>query len=469
MSSVVSDVKLPLSVIVLAAGQGTRMKSNLPKVLHCIAGQPLVEHVIKDALELNASDIHVVFGHGGEQVQQALFSYDLSWAEQAEQLGTGHAVEQALPPIPDDHLVLLLYGDVPLITVETLQQLINVSVLDNGDDALALLTARLDDPTGYGRIVRAGKDNSGAVQAIVEQKDASEEQLSIDEINTGMLAVKADLLKKWIGKLDNNNAQGEFYLTDIVGMAAADGVAITSANPSEICEIEGVNNKRQLAELERAFQLRQARQLMEDGLTLRDPTRFDLRGELIIGRDVEIDINAIIEGRVELADGVIIGPNVVLKNVSIGRDTKVDANCVLEDSVVGINCAIGPFARLRPQTNLANKVKVGNFVEIKKSVIADGSKVNHLSYVGDTTMGSNVNVGAGTITCNYDGANKHQTIIGDDVFIGSDTQLIAPVTVASGSTIGAGSTITRDTPDNALTLSRAKQTSVNGWTRPSKK
>lgn len=459
------SIEKPLSVIVLAAGQGTRMKSNLPKVLHCIAGRPLVEHVITDALELGAADIHVVFGHGGEQVKQALSSYELNWAEQAEQLGTGHAVEQALPAIPDDHLVLLLYGDVPLITVDTLQRLIAATA----NDSLALLTAKLADPTGYGRIVRDGKDNSGAVQAIVEQKDANQEQLAIDEINTGMLAVNATLLKNWIGKLDNNNAQREFYLTDIVGMAAADGVAITSANPAEICEIEGVNNKRQLAELERAFQLRQARQLMEDGLTLRDPTRFDLRGELIIGQDVEIDINAVIEGRVELADGVIVGPNVVLKNVSIGRGTRVDANCVLEESVVGENCTIGPFARLRPQTNLANKVKVGNFVEIKKSDIADGSKVNHLSYVGDTTMGSNVNVGAGTITCNYDGANKHQTIIGDDVFIGSDTQLIAPVTIAAGSTIGAGSTITRDTPDNALTLSRVKQTSIDGWTRPSKK
>lgn len=466
MSSVVDK---PLSVVVLAAGQGTRMKSSLPKVLHTIAGRPLVEHVIQDALELDATGIHVVYGHGGEQVQQALSSYDLFWAEQAEQLGTGHAVEQALPAIPDEHLVLLLYGDVPLITVSTLRRLLSASVLDNGDDALALLTAKLDDPTGYGRIVRDGENNDGAVQAIVEQKDASEAQLAINEINTGMLAVKADLLKKWISRLDNNNAQGEFYLTDIVGLAVADKVAVNTANPSEICEIEGVNNKRQLAELERAFQLRQARRLMEDGLTLRDPNRFDLRGELIIGRDVEIDINVVIEGRVELGDGVSIGPNVVLKNVRLDSGTKVDANCVLEDSSVGAHCTIGPFARLRPQTRLSDRVKIGNFVEIKKSDIADDSKVNHLSYVGDTTMGSNVNVGAGTITCNYDGANKHQTIIGDNVFIGSDTQLIAPVTIASGSTIGAGSTITRDTPDNTLTLSRVKQTSIDGWTRPVKK
>lgn len=456
------SVEKPLSVVVLAAGQGTRMKSNLPKVLHCIAGKPLVEHVISDALALNATGIHVVYGHGGERVQAALSEYNLTWAEQAEQLGTGHAVEQALPAIPDDHLVLLLYGDVPLISVDTLRRLIAASE----KDALALLTAHLQDPTGYGRIVR---DTAGQVQCIVEQKDASAEQLAIDEINTGMLAVNAGLLKKWIARLENNNAQGEFYLTDIVGMAVSDDVTINTASPDEQCEIEGVNNKRQLAELERAFQLRQARQLMEQGLTLRDPARFDLRGELLIGRDVEIDINVLVEGRVELADGVVVGPNAVLKNVSIGRDTQVHANCVLEESIIGGQCDIGPFARIRPQTNLASNVKVGNFVEIKKSDIADGSKVNHLSYVGDTSMGKNVNVGAGTITCNYDGANKHQTIIGDNVFIGSDSQLVAPVTIADGATIGAGSTITRDTNADTLTLSRAKQVSVEGWKRPEKK
>ena len=459
-------VKTPLSVVVLAAGQGTRMKSSLPKVLHTIAGQPLLVHVINDALELAAVDIHVVFGHGGDQVQAALADFNVSWVEQAEQLGTGHAVEQALPAIPDDHLVLLLYGDVPLITVETLKRLIAVSVLENGDDALALLTATLDDPTGYGRIVR---DNAGNVLAIVEQKDASPEQLAIDEINTGMLAVKGALLKKWIKQLDNNNAQGEYYLTDIVGLAVSDGVTVSTANPTERCEIEGVNNKRQLAELERAFQLRQARVLMDEGLTLRDPARFDLRGELSIGRDVVIDVNVLIEGHVELADGVVIGPNCILKNVRIGRGTQIQANSLLEDSVVGEHCDIGPYARLRPQTQLADKVKVGNFVEIKKSEIAEGSKVNHLSYVGDTTMGANVNVGAGTITCNYDGANKHQTIIGDNVFIGSDTQLVAPVTIADGATIGAGSTITHDAVANELTLSRSKQVCVPGWHRPKKK
>jgi bifunctional UDP-N-acetylglucosamine pyrophosphorylase / glucosamine-1-phosphate N-acetyltransferase len=454
--------EMPLSVIVLAAGQGSRMKSRLPKVLHHIAGKPLLEHVISDAVGLGAADIHVVYGHGGEQVQQAMSSYDVSWAEQAEQLGTGHAVAQALPPIPGDHLVLLLYGDVPLITVKTLRGLI--AACEGG--ALGLLTAILDDPSGYGRIVR---DSNNQVQSIVEQKDASESQLAITEINTGMLAVNASKLKKWIAQLDNNNAQGEFYLTDIIAFAVADGVAINTASPSEICEIEGVNNKRQLAELERSFQLRQARQLMEAGLTLRDPNRFDLRGELVIGSDVEIDINVIIEGRVELADNVVVGPNCVLKNVSIGSGTQLLANCVLEDSELGEHCDIGPFARIRPQTQLANRVKVGNFVEIKKSTIAEGSKVNHLSYVGDTTMGSNVNIGAGTITCNYDGANKHQTIIGDNVFIGSDTQLVAPVTIADGATIGAGSTITRDATAGSLTLSRAKQILIDGWQRPVKK
>jgi bifunctional UDP-N-acetylglucosamine pyrophosphorylase/glucosamine-1-phosphate N-acetyltransferase len=456
----------PLSVVVLAAGQGTRMQSDLPKVLHTIGGEPLLVHVIKAAMALSASQISIVYGHGGGQVQEALSQYSLQgnihWVEQSQQLGTGHAVEQALPGIPDDHLVLLLYGDVPLISVETLQKLIAATA----NDALALLTAELENPTGYGRIVR---DTAGNVLSIVEQKDAAPDQLAIKEINTGMLAVKADKLRKWISRLDNNNAQGEFYLTDIVGLAVEDNIKISTANPNEICEIEGVNNKRQLAGLERAFQQRQANQLMEAGLTLRDPARFDLRGELIIGRDVEIDVNVVVEGRVELGDKVSIGPNTVLKNVAIGSGTRVHANCVIENSVMGSRCEIGPFARVRPDTRLADGVKIGNFVEIKKSEIAAGSKISHLSYVGDTTMGANVNVGAGTITCNYDGANKHQTIIGDNVFIGSDTQLIAPVTIEEGATIGAGSTITRDAPGETLTLSRSKQVSKQGWRRPVKK
>jgi len=456
----------PLSVVVLAAGQGTRMQSDLPKVLHTIGGEPLLVHVINAAMALSASQISVVYGHGGGQVQEALSQYSLQgniqWVEQSQQLGTGHAVEQALPGIPDDHLVLLLYGDVPLISVETLQKLIAATA----NDALALLTADLENPAGYGRIVR---DTAGNVLSIVEQKDAAPDQLAIKEINTGMLAVKAAKLRKWISQLDNNNAQGEFYLTDIVGLAVRDNTKVSTANPDEICEIEGVNNKRQLAELERAFQQRQANRLMEAGLTLRDPARFDLRGELIIGRDVEIDVNVVVEGRVELGDKVSIGPNTVLRNVLIGSGTRVHANCVIADSVMGSRCEIGPFARVRPDTNLADSVKIGNFVEIKKSEIAAGSKISHLSYVGDTTMGANVNVGAGTITCNYDGANKHQTIIGDNVFIGSDTQLVAPVTIEEGATIGAGSTITRDAPGETLTLSRSKQVSKQGWRRPVKK
>jgi len=455
-------VQSPLSVVVLAAGQGTRMKSRLPKVLHTIAGRPLLEHVINDARALGAADIHVVYGHGGEQVREALSEYELDWIEQKEQLGTGHAVAQALPAIADDHLVLLLYGDVPLITEHTLRRLMAAS----SGESLALLTARLDDPTGYGRIVR---DATGQVQCIVEQKDASAEQLLIHEINTGMLAARAAQLKRWVARLGNDNAQGEFYLTDIVGFAVGDGVPVNTAHPDQQYEIEGVNNRRQLAELERAFQMRQARQLMEDGLTLRDPARFDLRGELIIGRDVEIDVNVVIEGRVELADDVCIGPNAVLKNVTVGAGTRVHANSVLEDSSIGANCDIGPFARIRPGTRLAEQVKVGNFVEIKKSEIATGSKVNHLSYIGDTTMGENVNIGAGTITCNYDGANKHRTVIGDEAFIGSDTQLVAPVSVGAGATIGAGSTVTRDAEPGKLTLSRAQQVSVDGWRRPEKK
>jgi len=453
---------MPLSVVVLAAGQGTRMKSDQPKVLHTIGGQPLLWHVIQAARSLNAADITVVYGHGGDQVKSALVEENVRWVEQAEQLGTGHAVEQALPLIPDNHAVLLLYGDVPLITPETLTQLVTVAE----KNTLALLTTELDNPAGYGRIVR---DSTGKVQCIVEQKDAGPEQLAIKEINTGMLALRSNELRQWIQKLDNDNAQGEFYLTDIIGLAVNDGLNIETVKPASTMEIEGVNNKRQLAELERAYQLKLANEYMEAGLTLRDPARFDVRGEIQFGKDVVMDINVVIEGKVILGDRVTIGPNVVLKDISIADDSVVHANCVLENSIVGKYCEIGPFARVRPDTELADQVKVGNFVEIKKSTIAAGSKVNHLSYVGDTTMGSNVNVGAGTITCNYDGANKYQTIIGDNVFIGSDTQLVAPVKVGDGATIGAGSTITRDAPANELTLSRAGQVTKEGWKRPVKK
>ncbi len=453
---------MPLSVVVLAAGQGTRMKSDIPKVLHEIGGTPLLTHVIKAARVLDSADITVVYGHGGDQVQSVLSDEKINWVEQSEQLGTGHAVQQAMPSVPDNHVALLLYGDVPLITSETLKKL----VVAAEQNALALLTAKLENPTGYGRIVR---DSTDKVQCIVEQKDATEEQLTINEINTGMLAVRSNELRQWVNRLDNKNAQGEFYLTDIVGFAAEDGVGINTRQPESAEEIEGVNNKQQLANLERAYQSRLANTYMDNGLTLRDPNRFDVRGDLSFGRDVIIDANVIIEGNVSLGDRVNIGPNVVLKNISIGNDTNVHANCVLEKSTIGTSCEIGPFARIRPDTELADQVKVGNFVEIKKSTIAEGSKVNHLSYIGDTTMGSQVNIGAGTITCNYDGANKHQTIIGDKVFIGSNTQLIAPVTVSDGATIGAGSTITRDAPSNTLTLTRPKQVTREGWKRPEKK
>ena len=453
---------MPLSVVVLAAGQGTRMKSDIPKVLHEIGGAPLLMHVIRAAQTLGAEDITVVYGHGGEQVQSALSDHKISWVEQKEQLGTGHAVEQAMPEVPDNHTALLLYGDVPLITADTLKKLVAAAE----QNSLALLTAELENPTGYGRIVR---DSAGKVQCIVEQKDATEDQLAINEVNTGMLAVRSNELRQWVDRLDNNNAQGEFYLTDIIGFAVEDGISINTTHPASTTETEGVNNKRQLADLERVYQSRMANEYMDNGLTLRDPNRFDVRGSLTFGRDVIIDANVIIEGNVTLGDRVNIGPNVLLKNITIGNETNVHANSVLESSTIGEACEIGPFARIRPDTQLADEVKVGNFVEIKKSTVSEGSKVSHLSYIGDTTMGSHVNIGAGTITCNYDGVNKHQTVIGDNVFIGSNTQLIAPVVVGDGATIGAGSTITRGAPSGALTLTRPRQVTKEGWKRPKKK
>ena len=453
---------MPLSVVVLAAGQGTRMKSDLPKVLHEIGGIPLLSHVIRAAQALDVADITVVYGHGGDQVQSIISDEDISWVEQVKQLGTGHAVKQAMPSVPDDHTTLLLYGDVPLITAITLQKLVK----STEQNFLSLLTAKLDNPTGYGRIVR---DSEGSVQCIVEQKDATNEQLVINEVNTGMLAVRSNELREWVNRLDNNNIQKEYYLTDIISFAVKDGMSIHTINPDNTMEIEGVNNKKQLAELERAYQKRMADEYMENGLTIRDPARFDVRGKLSFGKDVVVDINVIFEGDVTLGDGVYIGPNSVLKDINIGNNTSVHENCVLEKSTIGNDCDIGPFARIRPDTELADQVKIGNFVEIKKSTVATGSKVNHLSYIGDTTMGSQVNVGAGTITCNYDGVNKHQTIIGDNVFIGSNTQLIAPVTVGDGATIGAGSTITRGAPSDALTLTRPKQVTKKGWKRPAKK
>jgi bifunctional UDP-N-acetylglucosamine pyrophosphorylase/glucosamine-1-phosphate N-acetyltransferase len=449
------------SVIILAAGKGTRMRSNLPKVLHTLAGRPLLAHVIDTAHEIDARQIHVVYGHGGEQVPRAFDDRSLSWVEQAEQLGTGHAVRQAMPGIPDGHVVLVLYGDVPLIRPETLMQLLDAAA----GGALALLTARFPDPSGYGRIIR---DAEGRVRRIVEHKDADAEQLAVDEINTGFLAVQAGRLRHWVDALENDNAQGEFYLTDVIAMAVAEGVEIRTTQPQELEEVAGVNDRNQLAVLERHYQMSQARRLMTEGVTLRDPARFDLRAELVCGRDVEIDINVILEGRVELGDGVRIGPNCLLRDAVIGDGVEIKANTVIEDAMVGARAIIGPFARLRPGTVLAERVHVGNFVEIKKSQVAAGSKINHLSYIGDASVGERVNIGAGTITCNYDGAHKHRTVIGDDAFIGSDTQLVAPVKVGAGATLGAGTTLTRDAPAGELTLSRVRQSTLKGWKRPQK-
>lgn len=455
------DIKL--STVILAAGKGTRMRSDLPKVLHRLAERPLLEHVVDTARSISHDDIHVVVGHGSELVKEQLAHKDgIDWIEQIEQLGTGHAVQQAMSDINAKNTVLVLYGDVPLIRQDTLSKLLEIT----DDNTLALLTVELEDPSGYGRIVR---NKDGKVVRIVEHKDANKDELKIGEINTGILAVKASYLRKWLDKLDNNNVQGEYYLTDIISMAAEDGLQIATSSPESEIEIMGVNDKQQLSVLERELQRRQAERLMKEGVTLIDPNRFDLRGEVVVGSDVVIDINVILEGKIELGNRVHIGPNTIIKNAQIGDDVVIQANCVIEDAIVGEQSKIGPFARIRPDTELAASVHIGNFVEIKKSEIGEGSKVNHLSYIGDTTIGSKVNIGAGTITCNYDGANKHRTIIEDNVFIGSDTQLVAPVTIEKGATIGAGSTITHKAPEDELTLSRSKQLTRKGWKRPIKK
>ena len=453
---------MSLSVIILAAGQGTRMRSALPKVLHPLGGLPLLQHVIATARQLQPAGIQVVYGHGGEQVRDALAHEAVDWVEQAEQLGTGHAVARAMPATVDQDTVLVLYGDVPLISPATLTPLVEQAAAGS----LAVLTAILDDPHGYGRMVR---DTDGKLVGIVEQKDADPGQLGINEINTGFLAAPAAALRGWLDRLENSNTQGEYYLTDVVAMAAADGVAVNSTRAGHVYEILGVNDRVQLAALERIYQSKQAERLMRDGVTLADPDRLDVRGEVISGTDCFIDVNVLLEGRVELGERVRIGPNCCIKNASISDDVEIFANCVIEDCVIGSRSRIGPFARIRPETRLAEQVHVGNFVEIKKSRVAAGSKINHLSYIGDTDMGSHVNVGAGTITCNYDGAHKHLTEIGDNVFVGSDTQFIAPVKVGDGATIGAGSTITRDVPADELTLSRSPQQTRTGWKRPVKK
>ena len=450
-----------MNIVILAAGQGKRMHSNLPKVLHPLAGKPLVRHVIDTVRTLSPSRLCIVYGHGGDAVRSALDAPDLSWALQEPQLGTGHAVLQALPFLDGQGTTVVLYGDVPLIRAETLRRLIHAAA-----DGLAVLTVDVEDPQGYGRMVR---DTSGQVVRIVEQKDATPEERAIREINTGIMAMPTARLGNWLSRLSRDNAQGEYYLTDVVGLATEDGVPVRTASPDHAWEVLGVNSKVQLAELERVAQRSRAEQLMEQGVRLADPARIDVRGELRCGRDVFIDVNCVFEGLVVLDEAVEIGPNCVLKDARIGPGARLEAFTHVEDAVVGADGRIGPFARLRPGAELAEDVHVGNFVEIKKSTIAAHSKANHLAYIGDATIGSRVNVGAGTITCNYDGVNKHRTVIEDDAFIGSDTQLVAPVTVGRGATLGAGTTLTKDAPPDSLTLSRARQVSIPGWKRPVKK
>ncbi|MDR3087292.1 MAG: bifunctional UDP-N-acetylglucosamine diphosphorylase/glucosamine-1-phosphate N-acetyltransferase GlmU [Azoarcus sp.] len=451
-----------MEVVILAAGQGKRMRSVLPKVLQPLAGRPLLTHVLTSARALGAQRICVVYGHGGEAVRTRLDAPDLAWAEQNPQLGTGHAVLQAVPHLSSDAQVLVLYGDVPLIGVPTLTRLIEAA----GRDRLALLTAEFDNPTGYGRILR---DAAGRVTRIVEEKDATQEERRVREINTGILVAPVTRLRDWLGRIGNDNAQGEYYLTDVVGLAVEDGVGIVTAAPDSIAETLGVNSKAQLAGLERVYQTSIANTLMDAGVTLIDPARLDVRGALICGRDVEIDVNCVFEGRVELGDGVVVSAHCVLRDVRIGAGSRIAPFSHLDSTVAGEACVIGPYARTRPGTVLGNGVHVGNFVEIKNSKVADHSKANHLAYVGDADVGARVNIGAGTITCNYDGANKYRTEIGDDVFIGSDTQLVAPVRIGRGATIGAGTTLTRNAPPDQLTVSRARQQTIAGWSRPVKK
>ena len=449
-----------MNVVILAAGMGKRMQSSLPKVLHPLAGKALLSHVIDTARSLQVSSICVIYGHGGEQVLSAVAADDLRFAKQEPQLGTGHAVAQAIPVLDESVPTLVLYGDVPLTTAASLQRLMDVA----GNDRLAILTAEMPDPTGLGRIVR----ENGEIKRIVEQKDATEEECRITEINTGIMIAPTAHLKQWLSTLSNNNAQGEYYLTDIVARAVADGVSVVSAQPDAIWETLGVNSKVQLAELERIHQLNIARKLLEQGVHLLDPARIDVRGKLVCGRDVSIDVGCVFEGDVTLEDGVSIAAHCVISNARIGAGATIKPFCHIEDAQVGAQSQIGPYARLRPGTTLAEDVHIGNFVEIKNSQIAAHSKANHLAYVGDATVGSRVNIGAGTITCNYDGANKFRTVIEDDAFIGSDTQLVAPVTVGQGATLGAGTTLTKDAPAGKLTVSRARQITVENWQRPVK-
>ena len=456
-----SSSRPELQVVVLAAGQGKRMRSDLPKVLHPLAGKPMLAHVLDTSASLQPAQTCVVIGHGGERVREAFANRPIAWAVQQQQLGTGHAVMQALPHVPGAGVMLVLYGDVPLIAASTLASLVQAAQ----GGALALLTQHLEEPRGYGRIVR---DANARVARIVEEKDASEAERRIQEVNTGILAAPRDKLERWLAGLRNDNAQGEYYLTDVVAAAVADGVPVEVRHPQAAHECLGVNSKAELASLERRIQMNKAQQLLEQGVTLADPSRIDVRGELACGHDVSIDINCIFEGRVELGDGVRVGPGCVLRDVVVGAGTEIKPYSLLEETRIGRDARIGPFARTRPGTELSNEVHIGNFVEVKASTFGAGSKANHLAYVGDSSVGSNVNIGAGTITCNYDGARKHRTVIEDDVHIGSDVQLIAPVTVGRGATIGAGATISKDVPPGGLTLTQKTQVSKPDWKRPKK-
>ena len=436
------------------------MNSALPKVLQPLAGRPLLGHVIACSQAVGADDICVVYGHGGDQVRAAFESVDLRWALQAEQHGTGHAVQQAMPETPDNNQALILFGDVPLLTATTIRDLLDAC----GGKKVGVLTVNMPDPTGYGRIIR----DNGEVVRNVEERDASDDEKAITEINSGVMCCPASKLKAWLGRLKSDNSQGEYYLTDIIGMAVEDGVTVLGISAESQVEVMGINDKKQLAEAERALQARRVEKLLEQGVSIADPSRVDIRGELQCGKDVFIDVNVVFEGNVVLGDNVTIKMNNLVRDSRIGSGTTIRANCHVEGAATGTNCVIGPYARLRPGTDLSEDVKIGNFVEVKKSAIGAGSKVNHLSCIGDSILGTGVNVGAGTITCNYDGANKHQTIIGDNVFIGSGVELVAPVEVGRGATIGAGSTITKPAPDGQLTLERSKQITIKGWKKPTK-
>jgi len=451
-----------LNIVILAAGKGTRMKSALPKVLQTIAGKSLVAHVIKTAKTLTDNPINIIVGHGADQVKETLAPIDrLNFIKQREQLGTGHAVQQALPYFPKDEVVLILYGDVPLISKETLLSLTAVV----NKNSLGLLTVNVADPTGYGRIIR---DVNNQVISIVEQKDARNAELMVKEVNTGVMAVNSAHLHDWLPALSNTNSQREYYLTDIIAMAKARNVCINTRQPVQEWEVLGVNDRRQQAQLERIYQLRLADQLLVEGVTLLDPSRFDLRGKLVVGTDVIIDVNCIFKGNVTIGDNVSIGANCIIGNTTIASGSVINDNCILEGAMIKHRCTIGPFARLRPNTVLEDNAKIGNFVETKNSHVGKGSKINHLSYVGDATLGEGVNIGAGTITCNYDGINKHLTVIGNDVFVGSNTALVAPVTLADGVTIGAGSTINKSVEKDTLALARAPQKTHKEWSRPEK-